>query len=95
MHTEETKSVAKSSVFSTDKATNYSHLFDRRAHSKIKNRNTAQFTKRLFIDTLTRGGEYRAEMREIELSLDTKTWLVNVALMLSRILYPIFGIAHW
>lgn len=34
-------------------------------------------------------------MREIELSLDTKTWLVNAALMLSRILYPIFGIAHW
>ena len=95
MRSEETKSGAKSSVVSTDKATNYSHLFDRRAHSKIKNRNTAQFTKRLFIDTLTRGGEYRAEMREIELSLDTKTWLVNVALMLSRILYPIFGIAHW
>ena len=34
-------------------------------------------------------------MREIELSLDTKTWLVSIVLNLSRILYPIFGVAHW
>lgn len=40
-------------------------------------------------------GREKEEMRNLEASLYTKAWLCHCVMMLSRIVYPLLGIAYW
>ena len=56
---------------------------------------TFRFTKALFKDTFRRGGAYRDEMLNVQRSLYTKSWLIHMIMMFSRVAYLILGIAYW
>lgn len=40
-------------------------------------------------------GRSKEEMKKLEENLYTKTWLCHCVMMLSRVVYPLLGIAYW
>lgn len=56
---------------------------------------TWNFTKKLFIDTFTRGGSYREDFTKVQFSLGTRAWMSHFFIMGTRVIYPLFGAAYW
>jgi len=45
--------------------------------------------------TFSNGGEYASELKTIQEGLYTKSWLIHCLTILSRVVYPLLGIARW
>ena len=58
---------------------------------------TFTFSAQLFKDTFRRSGLFKEkeEMKIIKNSMMTKAWVTHLILMLSRVVFPVFGIAYW
>ena len=48
----------------------------------------------IFYDTF-RKSSYEREKENLESSLVTKAWITHIIMMVSRIVYPLLGVAYW
>ena len=51
--------------------------------------------KQLFRDTFFKGGAYEDEMKILEGGLRTKTWIIHITLMVSRVVFSSLGQSYW
>ena len=61
-------------------------------HGKVSKK---AFVKQLLKETFYRGGPYEAEMRVLEGGLRTKSWIIHIALMVSRVAFSSVGQSYW
>ena len=66
-----------------------------KGESNVGIRQTVKFTTQLFKDTFNRKGAYSIEIRNVQASLYTKSWMIHCVMMFSRVAYPLLGIAFW
>ena len=55
---------------------------------------TFRFTKQVLRDTFFTSS-FQREKEQLETSFVTKAWITHIIMMVSRVVYPLFGIAYW
>ena len=58
-------------------------------------RQTLSFTKALIVDTFRHNPQTRQEIQKLESSLCYRAWVFHCIISLSRVVYPLLGIAYW
>ena len=53
------------------------------------------YTRVLMVDTLRNRARYRHEMKAVNQVMYTKAWFFHSLMNLTRVVYPILGIAYW
>ena len=67
----------------------------RSAGKQNRDSGTRDFIKQLFRDTFFKGGAYEDEMKILEGGLRTKTWIIHITLMVSRVVFSSLGQSYW
>ena len=61
-------------------------------HGKVSKK---AFIKQLLKETFYKGGPYEEEMKVLEGGLRTKSWIIHITLMLSRVVFSSLGQSYW
>ena len=67
----------------------------RSAGKQNRDNDTKYLFKQLIRDTFFKGGAYEDEMKILEGGLRTKTWIIHISLMVSRIVFSSLGQSYW
>ena len=66
-----------------------------RSVGKQRDIGTRDLIKQLFRDTFFKGGAYEDEMKILEGGLRTKTWIIHITFMVSRVVFSTLGQSYW